>query len=62
MDARTPPTAMTRKQWRRLINDRDTQQRPVKVASTVVTEEQRRPVDRAARIVTARGHQGRRPA
>ena len=61
MNARTPPTGMTRKQWRRLVNDRDTQQRPVKVASTVVIEDQRRPVDKAARIVTTQQRRGRKP-
>jgi hypothetical protein len=61
MNARTPPAGMTRKQWRRLVNDRDTQQRPVKVASTVVIEDQRRPVDKAARIVTTRQRRGRKP-
>jgi len=50
MNARTPPAGMTRKQRRRLVNDLDTQQRPMKVASTVLIEEQRHTVDKAARL------------
>ena len=60
MDARTPPPGYTRKQWRRQLNDRDTGQPPVKVASTVVIEEQRRPVDKVARIVTTQQRRGRK--
>jgi hypothetical protein len=61
MNARTPPAGMTRKHWRRLVNDRDTQQRPIKVASTVVIEEQRHPVDKAARLTTTPQRRGRKP-
>src|SRR5260370_20996369 len=55
--ARTPPKGMTRKQWY------DAQAMASKAGSTIVTEEQRRPVDKAAhtRSVTARQRRGRKP-
>ena len=45
-DARTPPPGMSRKQWRRLQNEKDTAQPPLKTGLGIITDKGARAVNR----------------
>lgn len=45
-DARTPPPGMTRKQWRRVLNEVDTARPSMKMATGILAQTGGRAVDR----------------
>ena len=54
-DARTPPPGLTRKQWRRILNDKDTAQPALRTGLGIIAEQGAKAVNRQTRDVVKPG-------